>query len=323
MKPHLKLASLIFNQPQLVSDHMMSLAVQWANQALHLNIVNLSVHGTQPKVTEDGDFGGGAQMAAASERRRAVVADTGLDIIPVAGILVSRSAHMNPCEPMTSYEGLRASLNQAVSDPAVEHIILDIDSNGGSATGAFELANDVRAATRVKPITSIVNFSAFSGGYLIAAAASNVIVSQSSGVGSIGVIAKHLDMSKRDEQQGIKVTSVFAGDRKNDLTPHEPLSDQSLQHLTSVVQTNYAQFVDAIANFRGLATQAVKDTQAGIFFGKQGVEAGLADSIETPQSAVNRIAAEIRASRGELKVSTASRRSVAAQAAAMSMRSTY
>lgn len=318
MKPHLKLASLIFNQPQLVSDQMMSLAVQWANQALHLNIVNLTVSGSQPKVMDD-DLGGAVQMASASDRRRAVVADTGLDIIPVSGILVSRSAHMNPCETMTSYEGLRSSILQSVADPAIEHIILDIDSTGGSATGAFELANDIRVATKQKPITAIVNFSAFSGGYLIAAAASNVIVSQTSGVGSIGVIAKHLDVSKRDEQQGIKVTSVFAGERKNDLTPHEPLSDQSLERLTSEVRANYEQFVDTIARFRGLTTQAIRDTQAGLFFGVNGVKVGLADSVETPQAAVDRIAAEIGASRARRKPN----RSVVARAAAMGMRNLY
>ncbi|AFQ50439.1 S49 family peptidase [Burkholderia cepacia] len=320
MKPHLRLASLIFNQSQLVTDPMMALAVQWANQALNLNIVNLTMNGAQPKIMEDDEFDSGAQMAAASERRRALVADTGMDIIPVSGILVSRSAHMNACEPMTSYEGLRTSVNQAAADPAVEHIVLDVDSNGGSATGAFELADDIRAASLVKPITAIVNFSAFSGGYLIAAAASNVIVSRTSGVGSIGVIANHLDVSKRDEQQGVKVTSVFAGNHKNDLTPHEPLSDQSLQFLKDMVQNSYKQFVDAIANFRGMSTQAVRDTQAGIFFGQQGVDAGLADSIETPQAAINRIAAEVRASRAE-RQSGIARRSVSARAAAMNMQS--
>ncbi|WP_027817075.1 S49 family peptidase [Paraburkholderia bannensis] len=318
MRPHLRLASLLFNQPQLVTDHMMDLAMQWASQSLHLNIVNLSVNGVQPQIMDDdGPYGGPEMRPSASERRAAVVADTGLDIIPVSGILVSRSAHMNACEPMTSYEGLRGSVNQAAADPMVEHIILDIDTNGGSATGAFELANDIRAASQVKPITAIVNFSAFSGGYLIAAAASNIIVSQTSGVGSIGVIAKHVDVSKRDEQQGVKVTSVFAGDHKNDLTPHEPLSDQSLQFLQGMVQNSYEQFVDAIANFRGLSTQAVKDTQAGIYFGKQGIDAKLADSMETPQAAVNRIAAEVRASRSSRQPT--SRRSVAAQAAAMNM----
>ena len=46
-----------------------------------------------------------------------------------------------------------------------------------------------------------------------------------------------------------------------------------------MVQNSYQQFVDAIASFRGLSTQAVRDTQAGIFFGRQGVDAGLIDGI--------------------------------------------
>ena len=320
MKPHLRLASLIFNQPQLVTDPMMSLAAQWANQAMNLNIVNLTVYGSLPKIMEDDGPDQGVQMATAWERRRAIVAESGMDTIPVSGILVSRSAHMNACEPMTSYEGLRTAVNQAVTDPAVEHIVLDIDSNGGSATGAFELADDIHAAARIKPITAIVNFSAFSGGYLIAAAASEVIVSRTSGVGSIGVIANHLDVSKRDEQQGVKVTSVFAGDHKNNLTPHEPLSDRSLQFLTEMVQNNYAQFVDAIANYRGRTTAAIRDTQAGVFFGQQGVDAGLADRIETPQAAVNRIATEIRAARADQHAHAVPRKSVSARAAAMNMR---
>ena len=316
MKSHLRLAGMIFNQPQLVTDQLMELAVQWANQSLNLNIVNLTVQAAQPMLMEDDGPDPGAQMARAEERRRAVIAETGVDIIPVSGILVSRSAHVNPCETMTSYESLRTAVQSAAEDPTVEHIVLDIDTNGGSATGAFELGDDIRAAAQVKPISAIVNYSAFSGGYLIAAAASEVIVSRTSGVGSIGVIAKHLDVSQRDAQQGVKVTSVFAGNHKNDLSPHEPISEQSLQFLTDMVQNNYAQFVDAVARYRGLSVQAVRDTEAGLFFGQKAVDAGLADRVEAPQAAVNRIAAEVRAARAER---SGTRRSVAVRAASMNM----
>ncbi len=113
----------------------------------------------------------------------------------------------------------------------VERIVLDIDSPGGSAVGAFELAADIRAMAQQKPITGIVNFMAYSGGYLIGAACSELVVSQTSGVGSIGVIASHMDRSKQEEGMGVKVTTVFAGAHKNDLSPHEPLSDQSLKYL--------------------------------------------------------------------------------------------
>src|SRR3546814_13122099 len=68
---------------------------------------------------------------------------------------------------------------------------------------------------------------------------SELVVSQTSGIGSIGVIASHMDRSKMEEGMGVKVTTVFAGAHKNDLTPHEPLSDQSLHYLNDVVQESY------------------------------------------------------------------------------------
>lgn len=223
--------------------------------------------------------------------------------------------HMDPCEPMTSYETLRRQIQAAGNDPQVSHIVLDIDSPGGSATGAFELADDIRQVALTKPITAISNFSAFSGAYLIAAACSEIIVSKTSGVGSIGVIARHVDVSAMDEAQGIKITTVAAGAHKNDLTPHEPISDQSLAVLTDMVQESYDQFVGAVAAFRGLSVEAVKATEAGVFFGEKGVAMGLADRVETPQHAVNRIVAEVR----QAKAPAASR-SIQHQAAAMSLR---
>ncbi|WP_245004886.1 S49 family peptidase [Paraburkholderia sacchari] len=298
----------------------MSLAVQWANQAMNLNIVNVNATSALERSNSDSSVGE-PQLASAVDRRRVAVADTGVDVIRISGILVSRAAHMDPCTPMTSYEGVRSAVNQAVADPLVEHIVLDIDSAGGTASGAFELADDIRAASLVKPVTALANFSAYSAAYLIAAAATEVIVSATSGVGSIGVRADHLDTSKADEQKGIKVTTVFAGAHKNDLTPHEPINDQSMKVLTDMVQSNYARFVDAVARYRGMTTQAVKDTEAGLYFGKQAVDAGLANTVESPQAAVNRIAAQVRGSRADRSPSGSStRRTVATRAAAMNMR---
>jgi len=237
----------------------------------------------------------------------------------VHGVLVSRGSQMNPCEAMSNYEDLRMQLNQALADPAVEHIVLDIDSPGGSTSGAFELADDIFAARAIKPITAIVNFSAYSAGYLLAAAATDVIVSKTSGVGSIGVIAKHMDVSKRNEQQGVKVTTVFAGAHKNDLTPHEPISDQSMQFLQTLVQGYYEQFVNAIAQYRGVTADAVRATEAGVYSGVEGVNLGLADSVETPQAAVNRIASQVQANRA---ARTPRPNKISARASAMAMQTT-
>lgn len=283
MKNYLRASSLLFNQPLLVTPDMLDLGVRWANQAMSLNIVNIGAREGAALWKDDGtDY-----VAQREEQRRTAIASTGIEVIPVSGVLVSRGSHIGMCETMTSYESLRAQLRNAVADPMVERIVLDLDSPGGSAVGAFELAADIRAMTQQKPITGIVNFMAYSGGYLLGSACSELVVSQTSGVGSIGVIASHMDRSKMEEGMGVKVTTVYAGAHKNDLSPHEPLSDQSLKYLNDIVQESYQLFVNAVAEYRGLSVQQVIATEAGLFRGQAGIAAGLADRLQSPQQAVD------------------------------------
>lgn len=316
MKNRFRIAGMIFNQPLMVTEAMLDQAAAWANQQMSLNIVNLSVNGGQPQMMEDDDDRAyeTAAMRAESARRQAI-ADTGVAIIPVHGVLVSRSMQMNPCETMTSYEQVRAQVSSALADPAVEQIAFDIDSPGGSTVGAFELADFLFEARSAKPMSAITHYSAYSAGYLLASAIGNVSMSRTSGVGSVGVIAKHLDVSARNEQMGVKVTTVYAGAHKNDLSPHEPLSDQSLKFLNDMVQGYYSQFVDSVARYRGIGADAVRGTEAGVFMGQQGVDVGFADRIETPQAAIDRIAAEARQSRSARSTKT----SIGARAKAMAL----
>jgi len=319
MKNYFRTAGLIFNEPLMVHECMLDRAAHWANQVMSLNIVNLSVQNGDAQIMDDGYKSGAETRAArAEEQRRVAISSTGVSVIPVHGVLVSRGTQMNPCETMTNYEDLRTQLNQALADPAVEHIALDLDTPGGSTSGAFELADDIFAARSVKPITAIVNFSAYSAGYLMAAAATDIVVSRTSGLGSIGVIAKHVDMSKRLEQQGVKVTTVYAGAHKNDLTQSEPISDQSFAFLQELVQGHYVQFVDAVARYRGLSVDAVRATEAGVFSGQRGIDLGLADRIETPQAAINRLATGVQQRRTE----RVPRTKIAARASAMAMQIT-
>jgi len=295
MKHYLRASGMLFNQPLLVTPDMLDLGVRWANQAMNLNIINLA-----PAMGASlGFYDDEAQDRAdhAEEQKRAALASTGVQVLPVHGFLVSRGSHINACETMTSYEGLRQQLRAAVADPLVERVVLDIDTPGGSAVGAFELAADIRALAQIKPITGIVNFMAYSGGYLIGSACSELVVSQTSGVGSIGVIASHMDRSKQAESQGVKVTTVYAGAHKNDLSPHEPLTEQSMAFLQELVQESYQLFVSAVSVYRGLSIEAVRATEAGLYRGKAGITAGLADRLQSPQDAVDDLSRAVAQSR--------------------------
>lgn len=207
-------------------------------------------------------------------------------VIPVHGTLVKRTAGLNAASGLTSYTEIGAMLEAALADPQVVGILLDIDSPGGEAAGSFELARTIREATKTKPVWAVANDSAFSAAYAIGAAANRLIVSETGGVGSIGVIALHVDQSVKDANEGYRFTAVTAGNRKNDFSPHEALTPSAKADLQAEVDRLYGLFVDHVAAMRRLDATDVRGTEAGLFFGGNAISAGLADAVGTLDSAL-------------------------------------
>ncbi|WP_264719165.1 S49 family peptidase [Wolbachia endosymbiont (group A) of Lasioglossum morio] len=207
--------------------------------------------------------------------------ERGIKVIPIHGILTKKSEAFDDVLGMTSYEKIREEIEEALIDEEVETIILDIDSPGGEVNGLFDLSDFIYEARALKKIVAIANDDAYSAAYAIASSAEKVLVTRTSGVGSIGVIASHIDQSGFDEKQGIKYTTVFAGSRKNDLNPHEPITSESLESLQEEVDRLYEMFVQLIARNRNLSTERIKSTEAGLYFGEKAIEVGLADGITT------------------------------------------
>lgn len=214
-------------------------------------------------------------------------------VIPIHGTLVRRALGLEAASGLASYQEIGDQIGQAVADPAVAGIVLDIDSPGGEAGGVFELAERIRAATHDKPVWAVANDQAFSAAYALAAAADEVFVTRTGGVGSIGVIAMHADQSRKDEQDGYRFTAIYAGQHKNDFSPHAPLSDDARAALQAEVDRLYGIFTESVALHRGLTVDAVRDTQARLYFGGDAVAAGLADRVGTLADAVAAMRAEL------------------------------
>lgn len=221
------------------------------------------------------------------------VAGGGIAVLPIYGTLVRRTVGLEAASGMTSYQDIAAQIDTAIADPAVAAIVLDIDSPGGESGGVFDLADRVRAAAQVKPVWALANDMAYSAAYAIGSAASRLFVTRTGGVGSIGVIAMHADQSVRDAQDGVRYTTVFAGARKNDLNPHEPISDEAHAFLKSEVDRIYGLFVDTVASHRSLSSDAVRATEAGVFFGNDAVAAGLADAVGNFDDVLNELVASL------------------------------
>ncbi len=208
-------------------------------------------------------------------------------IIPIHGILTKKPGAFDDFLGMTSYEKIQEEIEEALSNKDIETILLDIDSPGGEVNGVFDLADFIYESRAKKRIIAIANDDAYSAAYAIASSAEKVFVSRTSGVGSIGVIASHIDQSGFDEKQGVKYTTVFAGSRKNDLNPHEPMTSESLESLQKEVDRLYEMFVQLIARNRGLSIEKIRSTEAGLYFGEKAVEIGLADGM-TILSSINK-----------------------------------
>jgi signal peptide peptidase SppA len=203
----------------------------------------------------------------------------GVAVVPIHGLLMKSAGFFSSFLGAVSYELIEKAINVALEDSEAKSILLDIDSPGGEVSGLFDLVDFIYESREVKPIYAIANDHAFSAAYAIASAATKIFVNRTSGVGSIGVIATHIDQSEFDKKEGIKYTTIFAGDKKNDLSPHEPLSDEAISDLQKEVDRLYKMFVAMVARNRNISTAQVKATQAAMYFGADSVSLGLADEI--------------------------------------------
>ncbi len=238
-----------------------------------------------------------AQLAQISPPERVMRSDLqvpNIAVISILGTLVRRTGAMDAASGLTSYASISAQINAAINDPNVDAVLLDIDSPGGEAGGAFDLADEIVSARSTKPIWALANDDAFSAAYAIACSAERIYLTRTGGVGSIGVIALHVDQTQRDALDGYRYTAIYAGDRKNDLSPHLPLSNEASTALQTEVDRLYEMFVSTVATNRGLDAQAVRDTQAGLFYAGDAIEAGFADAIGTADDAMRALALEVQ-----------------------------
>ncbi|WP_251044566.1 MULTISPECIES: S49 family peptidase [unclassified Lysobacter] len=221
--------------------------------------------------------------------------ERGILVLPIHGTLVQRTVGLDTLSGLTSYLSIARRIDAALADESVRGIVLDIDSPGGEAAGLFDLADQIRAAGRVKPIWAVANDAAFSAAYALASASQRLFLTRTAGVGSIGVIALHVDQSQKDANAGLKFTPIQAGDRKNDGTPHSALTDEARESIQTEVNRLYELFVLTIADQRGLSAESVRKTEAALYFGQDAINVGLADRLGTLSDAVQQMHTELDA----------------------------
>ncbi len=218
----------------------------------------------------------------------------GVATITVTGSLVNRGAWVGSQSGATSYEGIKHQVLTAAADPKVRAILLDIESPGGEAVGAFEAASVIQQVSKDKTTVALVNGMAASAAYALASGAGKIITTPTGLSGSIGVVMVHADHSRALDAQGITPTFIYAGARKVDGNPLEPLSAIAREDLQADVDRFYSLFVKTVADGRGISQKRVKDTEARVYMGRDAVKAGLADNIGDFETTLSNITRGLR-----------------------------
>jgi signal peptide peptidase SppA len=220
----------------------------------------------------------------------------GIAVVNVMGPLVKRASGDFMSGGPTTYGEVEHAFVSAVNDAGVKGILLCVDSPGGETVGCFELSDMIYANRGKKPIVAAADGDAFSAAYAIASAADEVYVTKSGGVGSVGVWMAHVDQSAFDKDLGVKVTYIFAGARKIDGNPHEPLGEEAYAVFKAEVDRVYDMFVATVARNRGMGSKAVRATEAGLYFGSNGVAVGFADKVGVVSDALSALTKQVKSS---------------------------
>lgn len=286
--PHL--AARIFNTPLLIHPQKLDAIIAGLGDRLF---------GQQIHIHAAGQAGQGSSLAPEmfstrrgerTERGYRVV--DGVAVLSVSGALLHRS-RFDSSESVTilGYNDLTADLEDAMAQPDVHAVLQVYETPGGEAQGAFEYGRRVYEMRGRKPLVAISDGMALSAGYIGASAADEVVVTSTGYVGSIGVVARHVDFSRALDADGITVTHIFAGAHKVDGNPFEPLPESVRKDWQADINHLYGMFVDAVALHRGFDASVARKTQAATYSGQFAVDAGLADRIGTTDQLISELAA--------------------------------
>lgn len=199
-------------------------------------------------------------LRAPVRQEKAVATQVGGTLVmPLHGTITHRANLLNDFSGGTSAEMFSATFREALADPSVKNILIDVNSPGGSASGVDEVASEILAARGTKRVVAAVNGTAASAAYWIASAADEITVNPTGQAGSIGVFAAHQDLSRALDQKGVKMTLVSAGKYKVEGNPFEPLSAEAKAAIQERVDDYYDLFTQSVAKGRGVTNATVRN----------------------------------------------------------------
>ena len=231
----------------------------------------------------------------ANEQQGYTVRD-GVAIIPIHGVTGKRMNMFSQISGGASTQLIERDVKNALADSKVNSILLHIDSPGGTVDGTQNLASVIREARTQKPVMTFADGTMASAAYWVGSAADEIVAaSDTTQIGSIGVVTTHTDYSKAEENEGIKTTEITAGKYKRIASSTGPLTKEGKEYLQDQVDQLYTIFVDSVAENRGTDSETVIERMADgrVFLAKEAQRRGMIDYVANLETTINNMSAGV------------------------------
>jgi protease IV len=170
---------------------------------------------------------------------------------------------------------------------SIKAIVVRVDSPGGAVGPSQEIYEAVRKLKDKKHVVVSMGSIAASGGFYIACAGEKIYANPGTLTGSIGVIFTFVNVQGLLKWAGVQVSPLTAGKMKDVGSPYREMTPEEKTYLRGVLDDVHEQFIQAVADGRGLPVDQVKPIADGrIFTGRQAKELKLVDSLGGLEDAV-------------------------------------
>jgi len=171
-------------------------------------------------------------------------------------------------------------LKKYEKDDDIKAIVLRVDSPGGAVAPSQEIHDAVKRIKARKKVVVSMGGMAASGGYYISAPADRIFAEPGTLTGSIGVIFLHFNVRGLLEWAKVEETTLKSGKYKDTLSPFRPIQETDREEIQSISDDVYSQFVQAVAQGRGMPEARVREIAEGrIYTGKRAKELKLVDEL--------------------------------------------
>ncbi len=203
-------------------------------------------------------LGGPAEGVAGGER---------VGVVEVRGFIA---------DPRPAVDALRAFRE----DPEVKAVVLRVETPGGGVSPSQEIHDEVRRTVAEKPVVASFGALAASGGYYLSAPATRIYANPGTATGSIGVILQFQEIHLLFDRFGLRGRVVKSGPLKDAGSPLREMTEEDRAAFQSLIDDLFAQFVEAVAEGRGLERAAVLALADGrVYSGRQAKELKLVDEL--------------------------------------------